>query len=88
MSYKLLQINQLSGIDVLGGNYNSYTMYKNDMLIASVGSQTGSLSTVKLTLDDVTNGIYASFNTNAPILCAGLTTARRVYFPEQYSVAI
>ena len=88
MSYKLLQINQLSGIDVLGGNYNSYTMYKNDLLIASVGSQTGSLSTVKLTLDDVTNGLYASFNTNAPIICAGLASDRRVYLPTAFNVGI
>ena len=88
MSYKLLQISQLSAVTDLHDNYDNYPIYKNDLFMITAGTQSGSLSTVKATLQDVTHALYNINNTQAPILCAGVSPNQRVYFPTTFDVGI
>ena len=56
MSYKLLQVSQLSALGVIGGNYGgpvattTYPLYKNYLFLGTIGTETGKLSTAKVTV--------------------------------------
>ena len=82
MSYKLLQVSQLSALGVLGGNYLNYPLYKDDLFMGTVGTETGVLSTVKVTLEEFTQGMYSNGNTTSPWISAGIASLRRVYAPN------
>ena len=87
MSYKLLQVSQLSGLGVIGGNYLDYPLYKDDIIMATIGTETGNLSTSKVTVEELTQSFYQVGNTTSPWVSAGIGATRRVYAPN-HKVAI
>ena len=92
MSYKLLQVSNLSALGVIGGNYGgsvattTYPLYKNDLFLGTIGTETGKLSTAKVTVEQLTQAIYYDGNTTAPWLSADIGATRRVYTPVRVGI--
>jgi len=89
MSYKLLQISQLSAVTELRENYDNYTLFRDDLFLVTAGTEADSLSTCKASMQDVTHALYNSnSNTQAPLLCAGISPNQRVYAPAAFAAGI
>ena len=82
MSYKLLQVSQLSALGVIGDDYLNYPLYKNDLLMATIGTQSASLSTAKVTIEELTQSIFQVGNTTSPWISADVGAIKRVYAPD------
>ena len=77
MSYKLLRVSDLSGVPT------SYTLSGADMFQGSIGTNTASLSTVKVTFNNIGKFISSPYNTNAIWVSSG-----NVYAPGTGNVGI
>lgn len=87
MSYKLLQVSQLSALGVIGDDYLNYPLYKHDLLMATIGTESSSLSTAKVTIEELTQAIFQVGNTTSPWISADVGAVKRVYAPG-HAVAI